>query len=202
VALASSPGCFQGLTGHTNNIEVRSLNFTLASVAQKYHCPFLDTYSILLGSDGKPLAFFYQPDGEHLSELGYARWGDSVLSPYIKANGLTCVGMVGDSITGRIGTVKLQNGTVDATWSDLLGIKAYNFGIDGQTSADVVQRLDSLVQPDIECYFLMIGNNDLHAGLPESQTADNVAIILQFLTVAQKKKVVVQAVMPFLGSSG
>ncbi len=188
--------CGTGPTGETSNIEIRALNMALANKAQQLHLTYLDTYSILVASDGKPLIFFYMPDGEHLSELGYLRWVDARLAPYIKANGVTCAGMVGDSITRRTYVVLVQNGPREATWEDLLGIKTYNMGVDGETSGDVIQRLDSLVQPDIDCYFLMIGNNDLHAGIPISQIVANVETIVQYLTAKSGKPVVIQAVMP------
>ena len=181
---------------HLSNIQVRALNMALADKAQALKLTYLDTYSILVGSDGKPLVFFYMPDGEHLSELGYLRWVDARLASYIKTNAVTCAGMVGDSITYRVNVALVQNGTKPATWDDLLGIKAYNIGVDGETSSDVLKRLDSLVQPDIDCYFLMIGNNDLHAGVPISQTVANVEAIVKYLQTTSHKPVVIQAVMP------
>jgi lysophospholipase L1-like esterase len=104
--------------------------------------------------------------------------------------------MVGDSITRRTNVALVQNGTKEATWDDLLGIKAYNMGVDGETSADVLKRLDTLVHPDIDCYFLMIGNNDLHAGIPIPEIVANVATIVQYLQSQTGKPVVIQAVMP------
>ena len=191
-------GCGNGPVGETSNIEIRALNMDLGTLAQKRKCTFLDTYSILLGNNGRPLVFFYQPDGEHLSELGYLRWADSQLAPYLKAHHLGCVAMVGDSITRRVSAVKVDNGTREATWDDLLGIKVYNLGVDGETSADVVARLDSIIKPDAECYFLMIGNNDLHADLPASQVIANVETIIATLATRTGRPVVVQAVMPLL----
>lgn len=187
-----------GATGDTNNIEIRALNVALATKAQEWKVQYLDTYSILLGSNGKPLVFFFESDGEHLSELGYLRWTDAVLVPYIKAKGVTCAGMVGDSITRRTYVVKVQNGTRDATWDDLLGIKAYNEGVDGETSQDVINRLGTVIQPDIDCYFLMIGNNDLHAGVPIEQIISNVDTIVKYIHSHSGKPVVIQAVMPLL----
>jgi lysophospholipase L1-like esterase len=188
--------CGAGPIGETSNIEIRALNMALANKAQQLHLIYLDTYSILLAKNGQPLVFFFMPDGEHLSELGYLRWVDARLAPYIKANGVTCAGMVGDSITRRTSVVLVQNGTKEATWGDLLGIKAYNLAVDGETSADVIKRLDTLVQPDIDCYFLMIGNNDLHAGIPISEIVANVETIVQYLKTTSGKPVVIQAVMP------
>jgi lysophospholipase L1-like esterase len=181
---------------HLSNIQVRALNMALAEKAQALKLTYLDTYSILVGTDGKPLVFFYMPDGEHLSELGYLRWVDARLAPYIRTNAVTCAGMVGDSITYRVDVALVQNGTKPATWDDLLGIKAYNLGVDGETSGDVLKRLEALVQPDIDCYFLMIGNNDLHAGIPISQTVANVEAIVKYLQTTTGKPVVIQAVMP------
>ncbi len=194
-------GCGKGPVGETSNIEIRALNMALATKAQELKLPYLNTYSILQSNDGKPLVFFFMPDGEHLSELGYLRWVDARLAPYIKANSVTCAGMVGDSITRRTYVVLVQNGTKEATWDDLLGIKAYNMGVDGDTSADVLKRLDSLIQPNIDCYFLMIGNNDLHAAIPIPQIIANVQTIAQFLQSTSGKPVVIQAVMPLMTPS-
>ena len=198
LVLTLATHCGSGPVGETSNIEIRALNMALAEKAQQLHLTYLDTYSILLTKQGDPLVFFYMPDGEHLSELGYLRWVDARLAPYIKANGVTCAGMVGDSITRRTYVVLVQNGTKEATWDDLLGIKAYNMGVDGETSADVIKRLDTLVQPDIDCYFLMVGNNDLHAGIPIPQIVANVETIVQYLKNTSGKPVVIQAVMPLL----
>ena len=190
--------CGSGPVGETSNIEIRALNAALAKKAQQLKLTYLDTYSILLANNGEPLVFFYMPDGEHLSELGYLKWVDARLAPYIKANSVTCAGMVGDSITRRTYVALVQNGTKEATWDDLLGIKAYNMGVDGETSADVIKRLDTLIQPDIGCYFLMIGNNDLHAGTPIPQIVANVETIVHYLKNTSGKPVVIQAVMPLL----
>ena len=94
-------GCAGGLNSDTSNIETRALNMGLANKAQELKVTYLDTYSILLANTSKPLVFFFQPDGEHLSELGYLRWADASLIPYIKYYKVTCAGMVGDSITRR-----------------------------------------------------------------------------------------------------
>ena len=189
-------GCSGGVMSDTSNIEIRALNMALANKAQELKLTYLDTYSILLANTGKPLVFFYQPDGEHLSELGYLRWADASLIPYITFNKVTCAGMVGDSITRRVSAVQMRNPIRDATWDDLLAIKAYNMGVDGETSGDVLRRLDQLVQPDIDCYFLMIGNNDLHAAVPIPQVIANVDAIVRYLKTQSGKPVVLQAVMP------
>jgi lysophospholipase L1-like esterase len=189
-------GCSGGVMNDTSNIEIRALNMALANKAEELKLTYLDTYSILLANTGKPLVFFYQPDGEHLSELGYLRWADASLIPYIKFNKINCAGMVGDSITRRVSAVQMRNPIRDATWSDLLAIKAYNMGVDGETSGDVLRRLDQLIQPDIDCYFLMIGNNDLHAAVPISQVIANVETIVHYLQTQSGKPVVIQAVMP------
>jgi len=190
--------CGSGPVGETSNIEIRTLNAALANTAQQLKLTYLDTYSILLANDGEPLVFFYMPDGEHLSELGYLKWVDARLATYIKVHSVTCAGMVGDSITRRTYVALVQNGTKEATWGDLLGIKAYNMGVDGDTTADVIKRLDTLIQPDIDCYFLMIGNNDLHAGVPIPQIVANVETIVHYLKNTSGKPVVIQAVMPLL----
>jgi len=191
------PGCGESAVGETSNIEIRALNMALATLAQQRNCAYLDTYSIMLGSNGKPFRFFYESDGEHLAAPGYRRWADSLLVPHIKATKRTCAAMVGDSITRRVAVVKLVDGS-DAAWDDLLGIKAYNLGVDGETSAEVISRLDSIVQDDADCYFLMIGNNDLHAGVPIAEIITHVDAIIQTLVAKSRKPVIVQAVMPLI----
>ena len=198
LALILMTNCGSGPVGETSNIEIRALNAAFANKAQQLKLTYLDTYSILLANDGEPLVFFYMPDGEHLSELGYLNWVDARLATYIKVHSVTCAGMVGDSITRRTYVALVQNGTKEATWGDLLGIKAYNMGVDGDTTADVIKRLDTLIQPDIDCYFLMIGNNDLHAGVPIPQIVANVETIVHYLKNTSGKPVVIQAVMPLL----
>lgn len=188
-------GCTQGPLGETSNIEIRALNMSLATLAQERKWTYLDTYSIVTGHNGKPLVFFFEPDGEHLSELGYRRWADGLLVPYIKAMKYTKVGMVGDSITRRVQVVQLPGGG-DATWKDLLGVEAVNLGADGETTEDVLARLDGIIQPDIQCYFLMIGNNDLHAGVPVSAVVQRVDTLAQAIATRSGKPVVLQAVMP------
>ena len=189
------PGCGSSGVGETSNIEIRALNMELAELAQRRNCAFLDTYSIMLGTNGRPFRFFYEADGEHLAAPGYRRWADSLLVPHIKATKRICAAMVGDSITRRVSVVKLSDGS-EGSWDDLLGIKAYNLGVDGETSADVLARLDGVVQPDADCYFLMVGNNDLHAGIPIEEIIANVDLIIQTLIARSGKPVIVQAVMP------
>lgn len=196
--LALSLSCTSGISRDTSNIEIRALNMALAVKAQEWNIQYLDTYSILVAKNGKPVTFFFEKDGEHLSELGYLRWTDAALLPYVRPQGITCAGMVGDSITRRTYVVKVKGGTQAATWSDLLGIKAYNEGVDGETSQDVLNRLESVIHPDIQCYFLMIGNNDLHAGTRIEQIVANVGTIVQTLQSRTGKPVVLQAVMPLL----
>ena len=187
-------GCNGASTGDTSNIEIRALNMSLATLAQKRNCAYLDTYTIMLGTNGKPFRFFFQPDGEHLAEPGYRRWADSLLVPYITATTRKCAVMVGDSITRRVFAVK-QPGGGDGTWDYLLGVKAYNAGVDGETSQDVMNRLSTVVQSDADCYFVMIGNNDLHAGISIQDITANVDVIIQTLA-RTGKPVIVQAVMP------
>ncbi len=196
LALASW-GCTQSLTSDTNNIEIRRLNTALAAKAQALNLTYLDTYSIMLAQDGRPVVFFYQPDGEHLSEVGYLHWVDTTLAPLIKARGFKHVSMVGDSITRRVGSVTLPSGA-PATWADVLGIPAENEGVDGETSLDVLARVDTLPHAGVDCYYVMVGNNDLHAGRKVDDIIDTVEILVTTLKARTGKPVVIQAVMPLL----
>ncbi|GFH62292.1 MAG: hypothetical protein ZNDK_0063 [Candidatus Desulfovibrio kirbyi] len=60
------------------------------------------------------------------------------------------IAMLGDSLTYRF------------DWqASLPGTKAYNFGVDGDTTVDVLARLDSVVGQKPDVVFLQIGINDL-----------------------------------------
>ena len=92
---------------------------------------------------------------------------------------------VGDSIT--------QQGVWDEWFPNL---KVANRGIDGNTSAQVVDRLDSLGAA-AKSVFLLIGTNDLSLGVPEDTIVANVDTIVAHLGSAYPgARITVQSVMP------
>src|SRR5262245_32763349 len=79
--------------------------------------------------------------------------------------------MLGDSITEGI------------DWHELFpDVRILNRGIAGDTSAGVLNRLDEVIGRRPKTVFLMIGSNDLQAGVPISVTRANVGSIIAALT--------------------
>jgi len=92
---------------------------------------------------------------------------------------------LGDSIT--------QGGL----WQEwFAGAPVLNRGIDGETSADLLRRVDSAVRDPL-AVFLLIGTNDLTSGVPLQQITANVrALLAEIDRRAPGTPVVVQSVMP------
>ena len=86
-----------------------------------------------------------------------------------------------------------------ATWPELTGCPGVaNFGIAGNTSADIVARLPSVIDARPRAVLLMIGTNDLLRGIDAADTASNVTRIAQRLA-AENIQVAIQAIPPILG---
>lgn len=71
-----------------------------------------------------------------------------------------------------------------------------NRGIGGETSAAVLARLDAAINRP-SAVFLLVGTNDLSAGVPEADIARNIGAIADGITHrAPDARVLVQSVMP------
>jgi lysophospholipase L1-like esterase len=91
--------------------------------------------------------------------------------------------MLGDSITEGI------------DWHELFpDLRILNRGIGGDTSAGVLNRLDEVIGRRPKVVFLMIGSNDLQAGVPISVTRANVGSIVGALAQSQTR-IVLQNVL-------
>ena len=104
--------------------------------------------------------------------------------------------MIGNSITNDIDV--LDFGKKDSTisnWEFLLNIKAFNLGVGGNTSFDVKNRLDNIVSHKADCYFLLIGINDINRGIQIWETINNIEYIINYFS-DRKLKIVLQYVMP------
>jgi GDSL-like Lipase/Acylhydrolase family len=76
------------------------------------------------------------------------------------------------------------------------GVPVLNRGIDGETSADLLRRVDSAVR-EPRAVFLLIGTNDLHTGVSLQQITANVrALLAEIERRAPGTPVVVQSVLP------
>jgi hypothetical protein len=79
--------------------------------------------------------------------------------------------MLGDSLT------------VEPDWSALMGCHGAiaNYGIEGNTSADVLTRLDPILFMRPVVVFLLIGTNDVRLGIPSDETVQNIKRIVRRL---------------------
>jgi len=72
--------------------------------------------------------------------------------------------------------------TILGRWEMMFpGLRTANFGIPGETSAHLLQRLEPVIRVRPSKLFLMIGTNDLSRGVTVPEIAGNVAAILQRL---------------------
>lgn len=72
--------------------------------------------------------------------------------------------------------------TILGRWEMMFpGLRISNFGIPGETSAHLLQRLEPVIRVRPSKLFLMIGTNDLSRGATVPEIAGNVAAILQRL---------------------
>lgn len=72
-----------------------------------------------------------------------------------------------------------------------------NQAISGENADMLIKRLDALDGAQVESIFLMIGINDLIAGKPESQVADNIQSAVRYLKRQHPEAdVVVQSILP------
>lgn len=90
---------------------------------------------------------------------------------------------LGDSLTAGLGLLSdeaypalIQQKFAQEGYSN---VEIANAGISGDTTAGGLQRLDSLLEPDVKILVLALGANDALRGLPVDQTRDNLAKIIE-----------------------
>lgn len=82
-----------------------------------------------------------------------------------------------------------------------------NEGIAGDTTYGVLERLDEIIENQVDMIFLMIGINDVFNGFQKDDIIENQELIIeQILTHVNGTKVIVQSLLPvnesMLGSPG
>lgn len=148
--------------------------------------PVLPQANAYASSDAEDAETFVPQVGDR-QYLTYQQWVDLLRQEavaYQNAPGLTV--LLGDSIS---------------LWfpQDLLpGRRTWlNQGISGDRSDMLMQRLDVLDNADVDGIFLMVGINDLIAGKPESQVADNIRQTIRYLKQQHPgADIVVQSILP------
>lgn len=62
--------------------QIREVNGLIANYCRHHHIVFVDTFSLMLGPDGRPRPDIYRADRLHMNATGYAIWNDAV-RPYL-----------------------------------------------------------------------------------------------------------------------
>jgi lysophospholipase L1-like esterase len=99
---------------------------------------------------------------------------------------LNQVVFVGDSIT------------YGCNWATTLGnSNIVNQGVSGDTTRDILARLDSVADPKARAYFIMAGINDLTRGIPPDETVSNIRkIVLTLKNASPDADIVLQSILP------
>lgn len=108
-------------------------------------------------------------------------------------------GIADSVVQGSGGVVMLGDSITHFGRWDLLFPEARtrNFGIGGERSEHLLQRLDPLVRLKPDKIFILIGTNDLASGLPPAEIASNVDSLLGQLRAALPDAALhLQGVMP------
>lgn len=176
------------------NKRIRQLNRSLEAVAAELGVDWLDTHAAFITEGGKIRQDVFQDDGLHLSLTGYKVWAGEALRPHIMENGHALVAMVGNSLTAQA-LQKDGAGAVNSDWGDLLGIPAMNFGVEGDYSGDLLARVEDTFHDNVDCYYIMIGINDIQNAQPNWRIAGNVHDILKKYRAAGKT-VALQSIFP------
>lgn len=88
---------------------------------------------------------------------------------------------LGDSMTAGYGVIPDQNfpALINGYWQARgISLTGRNAGISGNTTTDVLARLDQVLTPDVCFVFLQIGNNDAFRGKNVPEIKANIAQIL------------------------
>jgi lysophospholipase L1-like esterase len=94
--------------------------------------------------------------------------------------------------------------TYGGNWVSITGNKnCVNMGIGGNTSNDVKNRLNDVVNLNPSKIFLMIGINDLRGGINTDDIETNVAYILSFFSEhLPKTQIFLQSILPTTDENG
>lgn len=177
---------------------IEEINKGLEKISLIHHVELLDTYSIFLGTDGKANQFYYADDGLHLCKEGYIQWVNKSLLPFISCHSYQKIAMVGNSITAGIERYRFgKEDSLISNWEYLLNKKVINSGVAGNTSNDVINRLDQVLSDKADCYFLLIGINDIKMKIPVWKTLENIETIVLYFK-KNNTDMVLQKVMPVI----
>lgn len=116
--------------------------------------------------------------------------------PNLDSRGTTIVAL-GDSITAGTGAPRHQSYPVHL--STLLGIPVVNAGVPGDTTADGLARLPSILAHDPWLVIVELGGNDLLRRRPAEQAEADLAALVEGLLAAGTAVVLVEVEVPLVG---
>ncbi len=93
---------------------------------------------------------------------------------------------VGDSIT------------YECDWAARLGdSQIVNRGVPGDTTRDILARLDTVADPRARAYLIMAGINDLKYGIPRAETISNIRKMIRILRqTSPDAAIILQSILP------
>jgi lysophospholipase L1-like esterase len=108
----------------------------------------------------------------------------------------------GAAVSGRAQTNRVvfvgDSITYACNWAATLGnSNIVNQGVSGDTTRDILARLDSVADPQARAYFIMAGINDLTRGIPPDETVSNIRkIVLTLKQASPDADIVLQSILP------
>jgi len=89
------------------------------------------------------------------------------------------IGAFGDSLVAGYGAHIGEDAI--SILSEKIGVPITNFGVSGNTSADALVRIDTVLATDPDIVIVLLGGNDALQGIPVSITEQNLSLILERL---------------------
>ncbi len=118
--------------------QLRQLNQLYAALcAGDARYTYIDIMSRLLGSDGAPIAAYYQSDGLHLNPAGYQVWASAIRSTVVPQQQIPApADATAPSMPGGLTATAVNSGRVDLRWAASgdsgVGLAGYRIWRDGQ----------------------------------------------------------------------
>ena len=196
--IVSICGCELYRFKENRSFQIKALNDELIKLSDKHQIEVLNTHSIFLDSENTPVDSFYNIDGLHLSKSGYANWINKGIKPLLASQNYQSIGMIGNSITAKIELFSWPESNPNiSNWELLLSKPTQNFGISGNTSRQVLDRIHLILENNLDCYFLLIGINDIAQGVPLWKIVEQIETIVEKIK-ARDSKIILQLVFPIV----
>lgn len=190
--------CNLSKRSQNHNATIRAVNSGIDNISNDLNISVLDTHSPFLINGTQEIdESLYYIDGLHLLQPGYYKWIVTVIEPFLLTQNMEnkTIAFVGDSITFQIDKLEFGNRSEISNWEFLLNVPSYNYGIEKNTTSDVIKRLNSIKKSKADFYFLLIGINDIRDNIRADLIINNIRYIVKQLQ-EDGSTVVLQYIMP------